>query len=178
MSESSPVKEILLVGLGAVGAICEFKQSDFGEGDLARTWQTLSSWRKVDWLGLLLLREAITTLLRVRCEFSDLSHYHDPLGWSGDGIHFQSRKYGNIKGWKPDRRQYLPLLSTEGLSEHLPLQYANQSQRQRTHNTPMSWWQPKLFPTWSKLLRSLNLCCPRIMQHGFLSRLMSCCKMV
>jgi len=38
-----PEKDILLVGFGAVGAICEFKSSDFWEDDLARNWQTLSS---------------------------------------------------------------------------------------------------------------------------------------
>ena len=43
MSKPGPVKEILLVGFGGVGAICEFKPSDFWENDLARNWQTLSS---------------------------------------------------------------------------------------------------------------------------------------
>ena len=38
-----PEKEILLMGFGAVGVICEFKSSDFGEDDPARNWQTLSS---------------------------------------------------------------------------------------------------------------------------------------
>ncbi|KAF8960909.1 6-phosphogluconate dehydrogenase [Flammula alnicola] len=64
---SGPVKDVLLVGFGAVGAIYSLILKRSG---LAR----------------------VTVVAR--------SNYNIV---NSEGIHFQSRKYGEIKGWKPDR---------------------------------------------------------------------------
>ncbi|KIM41423.1 hypothetical protein M413DRAFT_27779 [Hebeloma cylindrosporum] len=64
---SGPVKEVLLVGFGAVGAI----------------------------YSLILKRSGLARVTAVARSNYDIV--------KSEGVHFQSRKYANIRGWKPDR---------------------------------------------------------------------------
>ncbi|KAF8153049.1 6-phosphogluconate dehydrogenase [Crassisporium funariophilum] len=64
---SGPLKDVLLVGFGAVGAI----------------------------YSLILKRSGMARVTAVARSNYDIVN--------SDGVHFQSRKYGDIRGWKPDR---------------------------------------------------------------------------
>lgn len=102
---SGPLRDVLLVGFGAVGAICKYFSNARSISD---------TWHHVD--SLILKRSGLARVTSVArsnydivnsaCSADGIHCQILPVWSKGEGVHFRSAKYGEIKGWKPDRCEF------------------------------------------------------------------------
>ena len=105
-SMTTPIRDVLVVGLGAIGTICE--------STMYSSYQSRNDHiMRMTPDSLILKRSArvrVTAVAR-----SNFSHVQREFGvpWgdclydtrAGHGMDIRSKKYGDIPDWKPDRRQ-------------------------------------------------------------------------
>ena len=172
-SASDPLRDVLLVGFGGVGTICEIQLRQLGYSHHPDVCKD----------SLILKRSGLARVTAVARSNHDIvsSACFCPLGsnmefvftWILDdleeGVHFKSAKYGEIRGWKPDRRKLKFFEMVHMLTTTISIQCVSRSKRQPIRSIHMLCLLRNVFLNFLRHHKFFNLYFPQLTWRNFRS---------
>ena len=162
-SASGPLRDVLLVGFGGVGTICEiqvrqlgyFHHSDVCKDSLILKRSGLARVTAVARSNHDIVNSGCFYSLGSNMEFLFTCNLDD----LEEGVHFKSAKYGEISGWKPDRckLKFFEMVRMPTIS----IQCVSRSKRRPIRSIRLLCLLRKVSLNSLKHLKSFNLYFPR-----------------